>query len=173
MSGVWNAKKGACELNLCREDYRCFAELIKKCRDSAGLQQNQQARGCVLNSCSTPRAQGPEVFVCAPTSTLVLLQFSLLLNVAHSFWASATTAIILSWMKPTLSQINYPGQLWAMPPSLFPSCHLHLTMRSKLLRGTWKLQESLCGDGKHFQGERTLRWSLSRECATERKHVWV
>lgn len=83
MSGVWNAKKGACELNLCREDYRCFAELIKKCRDSAGLQQNQQARGCVLNSCSTPRAQGPEV--CAPTSTLVLLQFSLLLNVAHSF----------------------------------------------------------------------------------------
>lgn len=84
MSGVWNAKKGVYELNLCREDYRYFAELIKKFRDSAGLQQSQQAWGCVLNSCSTFRVQGPKVIACAPTNTLLLLQFTLLLNVAHS-----------------------------------------------------------------------------------------
>lgn len=79
---------------MCREDYWCFAELIKKCRDTAGLQQCHETWGCVLNSCSTHRAWSLAVFLYVPTGALFLLAYVVAEYSLHSFHHSYHNSLL-------------------------------------------------------------------------------
>lgn len=116
-------KKQLC-VKTCAENYWCFAQVIKKCRDRAGPQRCHRAWCCVLNSCSTHGTWSLALFLWAPTGVLFLLASAVAEYSLHRLHHSCHNSLlkhINTIRKKTNPQTSW-SQLLAVTTVSFPSC---------------------------------------------------